>query len=122
MYLSDEEYSNCFEKPSKKKGKRKRSPSPPPKKTPGKTPKGAKAKKSRQDDDDEDEVKHNVQNSIWIKKNRGLNNGNIENDLAKPWFHYLISCSKAVYKGLMPKYRFTTGRDPFCGRIDKYVT
>lgn len=54
MYLSDEEYSNCFEKP-KKKGKRKRSPSPPPKKTPGKTPKGAKAKKSRQDDDDEDE-------------------------------------------------------------------
>ena len=58
MYLSDEEYSNCFEKP-KKKGKRKRSPSPPPskKEKPGKTPKGAKAKKSRQDDDEEDEVK-----------------------------------------------------------------
>merc|ERR1712051_609645 len=56
MYLSDEEYSNCFEKP-KKKGKRKRSPSPPPskKEKPGKTPKGAKAKKSRQDDDEEDE-------------------------------------------------------------------
>ena len=40
MYMSDEEYGNCFEKPTKKKGKRKRSPSPPPKKTPGKTPKG----------------------------------------------------------------------------------
>merc|ERR1711962_576420 len=54
MYLSDEEYSNCFEKP-KKKGKRKRSPSPPPKTKGGnKTPKG-KAKKSRQDEEDEDD-------------------------------------------------------------------
>ena len=37
MYMNDEEFSNCFEKP-KKKAKRKRSPSPPPK------AKGAKAK------------------------------------------------------------------------------
>merc|ERR1712223_1161637 len=59
MYMSDEEYSNCFEKP-KKKAKRKRSPSPPPSNIKGKkaaeakTPRG-KAKKARQDEDDDDE-------------------------------------------------------------------
>jgi len=44
MYMTEEEYSNCFEKPSKKKGKRKRSPSPTPSKGRPKT-KGKNAKK-----------------------------------------------------------------------------
>ena len=35
------------------------------------------------------------------KNSRGLNNGNIKSNLSKPLFHYLISCSKAVYKGLI---------------------
>lgn len=52
MYMSEEEYSNCFEKP-KKKGKRKRSPSPPRNK-PGRKPTG-KAKKSRVDEDGDDD-------------------------------------------------------------------
>ena len=54
MYMDEDEYSNCFEKPSKKKGKRKRSPSPTPSKGRGK-PKGKNAKKSKMDEDDEDE-------------------------------------------------------------------
>ncbi len=57
MYMSDEEYSGCFEKP-KKKGKRKRSPSPPPSatKTPGRGAKAkGRAKKSRVDDEDDDD-------------------------------------------------------------------
>ena len=67
MYLSDEEYSNCFEKP-KKKGKRKRSPSPPPKTKGGnKTPKG-KAKKSRQDEEDEDDEMGDMGKTIFNLK------------------------------------------------------
>merc|ERR1712029_907716 len=56
MYMTEEEYSNCFEKPSKKKGKRKRSPSPTPSKGRPKT-KGKNAKKYKMDEDeDEDEM------------------------------------------------------------------
>merc|ERR1711953_388828 len=56
MYMTEEEYSNCFEKPSKKKGKRKRSPSPTPSKGRPKT-KGKAAKKYKMDEDeDEDDM------------------------------------------------------------------
>merc|ERR1711899_395150 len=75
MYMTDEEYSNCFEKP-KKKAKRKRSPSPPPvtptataasatssnsatppnnKTKASKSAKGKGVKKSKMDEDDQDE-------------------------------------------------------------------
>ena len=53
MYMTEEEYSNCFEKPSKKKGKRKRSPSPTPSK--GRPKKGTKPVKKSKFDEDEDE-------------------------------------------------------------------
>merc|ERR1711963_707986 len=54
MYMTEEEYSNCFEKPSKKKGKRKRSPSPTPSK--GRPKKGTKPVKKSKFDEDEDEL------------------------------------------------------------------
>merc|ERR1712223_1375777 len=56
MYMTEEEDCNCFEKPSKKKGKLKRSPSPTPSKGRPKT-KGKNAKKYKMDEDeDEDEM------------------------------------------------------------------
>ena len=54
MYMTEEEYSNCCEKPSKKKGKRKRSPSPTPSKGRPRT-KGKTAKKYKMDEDEDDD-------------------------------------------------------------------
>ena len=56
------------------------------------------------------------------KNGRGLNNGNIKSNLSKPLFHYLISCSKGgPLKSSVQRIRsywFTTGRDPYLGRIN----
>ena len=55
MYMAEEEFSNCFEKP-RKKAKRKRSPSPPPSATKsGRGKAKGKAKRSKVDDEEEDE-------------------------------------------------------------------
>merc|ERR1719215_889219 len=54
MYMAEEEFSNCFEKP-RKKAKRKRSPSPPPSATKsGRGKAKGKAKRSKVDDEEEE--------------------------------------------------------------------
>jgi len=63
MYMNDEEFSNCFEKP-KKKAKRKRSPSPPPKAKGAKAKGKANNKRSKMDEEEEDDLTADMEDPI----------------------------------------------------------
>ena len=67
MYMDQDEFANCFEKP-KKKAKRKRSPSPPPPKetTKGKAKAKGKAnnKRSKMDDEEEEDLTADMEDPV----------------------------------------------------------